>query len=104
MANDKGDNLLEMITQPKLVLDEVDGKDEKKDESEEDDDDDDDDDEKEEKGGKKGKKAKRDAGGDDDKPDLPDGDSRILRKSDESLNTAAGKSGSKKGGRSQKRK
>merc|ERR1719410_2536192 len=67
MANEKGDNFLEMVTQPKLELDEPDGSDEKKKEESEDDDDDDDDDDD-------GKKAKK-GGDDEERIDLPDGDS-----------------------------
>ena len=53
IAEDKGDNLLEMVTQPK-VIDEPDGKDDKKDDdgSDDDDDDEDEDDDKKEKEGK----------------------------------------------------
>ena len=54
IAEDKGDNLLEMVTQPK-VIDEPDGKDDKKDDDgsdDEDDDDEEEDDDEKEKGGK----------------------------------------------------
>merc|ERR1719422_1534209 len=95
IAADKGDNFIEMITQPKII-DEPDGKDDKKkdddkdkdDGSDEDDDEDGDDDKKEEK--KKGGKKK--GGGDDDadgRLDLPEGGdgllSRAKRASSESL-------------------
>merc|ERR1719471_2534267 len=84
IAEDGGDNLLEMVTQPKII-DEVDGEDEKKkkkEESEDDDDDDDDEGDEEEDGDKEKKSKKKtrrsvgldDDDGDDGRLDLPDGD------------------------------
>jgi len=63
IAEDKGDNLLEMVTQPK-VIDEPDGKDDKKDDdgSDDDDDDEEEEDDEKEKGGKK-KEQKRERWG-----------------------------------------
>jgi len=93
---DNGDNLFEMLTQPRL--DDVDGKKKKKKDDEDDDDDDDEEDEKEEKGDDKKKKKSNgddnengprrgigtgsssrflddddDENGKEDRPDIPDG-------------------------------
>jgi len=77
VAGEKGDNVLEMVTKPKITLDEPDDK--KKDDDGDDDDDDDDDDEEEEdeeeeeKKEKKGGKSKKEYDG-PERIDLPLGD------------------------------
>jgi len=69
-TDERGDNLMEMITQPKIVLDEPDAKDKKDD----DDEDDDEEEEEEEKGKKKSKRSNKDDGGEEERIDLPLGD------------------------------
>merc|ERR1719308_215478 len=76
VAGEKGDTVLEMVTKPKITLDEPDDKEKKDDDGDDDDDDDDedeDDDEEEEKKEKKGGKSKKEYDG-PERIDLPLGD------------------------------
>jgi len=90
---EKGDNMLEMITQPKLALDEPDGKKDKdKKEGSEEDDDDEESEEEEEKKEKTRKKSSG-KGGVEERPDLPDG-SPIIASRDKADKKAAKTQGS----------
>jgi len=78
VAGEKGDTVLEMVTKPKITLDEPDDKEKKDDDGDDDDDDDDDDEdeddeEEEDKKEKKGGKSKKDYDG-PERIDLPLGD------------------------------
>jgi len=85
--------MLEMITQPKLALDEPDGKKDKdKKEGSEEDDDDEESEEEEEKKEKTRKKSSGKGGG-EERPDLPDG-SPIIASRDKADKKAAKTQGS----------
>merc|ERR1719195_1297194 len=100
IAADKGDNFIEMITQPKII-DEPDGKDDKKtdDDKDKDDGSDDDDDEDGDDDKKDDKKTDDDKDKDDGRLDLPEGGdgllSRAKRASSESLEKTTGYKASK---------
>jgi len=114
VADEKGDNILEMITKPKITLDEPDDKDKKDKDKDDDDDDDDDDDEDEDEEEEEEKKDKKGGGGrpkkddeGDERLDLPIGDdidsaiSRRRRIEKEETPAKSYKSrGSKKSGKS----
>jgi len=111
--DEKGDNVLEMMTKPKITLDEPDAKEKKEDDGGDDDDDDDDDEEDEEeeeeqekKGGKKSKKSE----GGEERIDLPLGDDidsalsrrKVEAKEPGSAKSSKSKSSAKSGGKSRK--
>ena len=98
IAEDGGDNLLEMVTQPRII-DDVDGKEKKEDDNESDDDEEEDEDGDDEKKDKKKKKSKRSA---DDGIDLPDGDS-LRQKVQDDDNDAKQSKGSKQSSKGKKR-
>jgi len=112
-SDEKGDNVLEMMTKPKITLDEPDAKEKKEDDGGDDDDDDDDDEEDEEeeeeqekKGGKKSKKSE----GGEERIDLPLGDDidsalsrrKVEAKEPGSAKSSKSKSSAKSGGKSRK--